>query len=99
MVHLVQYHNNTFYCEIIIIILSHSIITDMHNNNMYFSLYSITASIACTYYIEIRQEVTNENAITLVYYLAQQNAIIPHVMLALTFIIEPFCLISGFSLL
>ena len=28
------------------------------------------------YYIEIPQEVTNENAITLVYYLAQQKTVI-----------------------
>ena len=31
-------------------------------------------------FIEISQEVTNENAITLVHYLAQQNAVIPHVI-------------------
>ena len=30
------------------------------------------ADIACTYYIEILQEVTKENAIALVYYLAQK---------------------------
>ena len=29
------------------------------------------------YYIEIPQEVTNENVITLVYYLAQQKTVIP----------------------
>ena len=29
----------------------------------------------------VPQEVTNENAITLVYYLAQQKTVIPHVML------------------
>ena len=34
------------------------------------------ADIACMYYIEISQEVTNENAITLVYYLAQQKTVI-----------------------
>ena len=39
------------------------------------------ADIARMYYIEIPQEVTNENAITLVYYLAQQKIIIPHVIL------------------
>ena len=39
------------------------------------------ADIACMYYIEIPQEVTNENAITLDYYLAQQKTVIPHVML------------------
>ena len=33
------------------------------------------ADIACMYYIEIPQEVTNENAITLVYYLAQQKTV------------------------
>ena len=33
------------------------------------------------YYIEIPQEVANENAITLVYYLAQQKTVIPRVML------------------
>ena len=32
------------------------------------------------YYIEIPQEVTNENAITLVYYLAQQKTVISHVI-------------------
>ena len=31
------------------------------------------ADIACMYYIEIPQEVTNENTITLVHYLAQQK--------------------------
>ena len=41
------------------------------------------ANIACMYYIEIPQEVTNENAIVLklVYYLAQQKTIISHVTL------------------
>ena len=38
------------------------------------------ADIVRMYYIEIPQEVTNENAITLVYYLAQQN-VIPCVIL------------------
>ena len=33
------------------------------------------------YYIGIPQEATNENAITLVYYLAQQKIVIPRVML------------------
>ena len=33
------------------------------------------------YYIEIPQQVINENAITLVYYLAQQKTVIPHVIL------------------
>ena len=33
------------------------------------------------YYIKIPQEVTNENAITLVYYLAQQKTVIPRVIL------------------
>ena len=37
-------------------------------------------NIACTYYFEIPQ-VTNENAITLVYYLAQQKTVIPCVIL------------------
>ena len=39
------------------------------------------ADIACMYYIEIPQEVTNENAITLVYNLAQQKTVVPHVIL------------------
>ena len=39
------------------------------------------ANIARTYYFEIPQQVTNENAITLVYYLAQQKAVIPRVIL------------------
>ena len=39
------------------------------------------ADIAYMYYIEIPQEVTNENAITLVYYLAQQKTVIPCVIL------------------
>ena len=41
------------------------------------------ADIACMYYIEIPQEVTNENAIILklVYYLAQQKTVIPCVTL------------------
>ena len=38
------------------------------------------ANIAHMYYIEIPQEVTNENAITLVYYLAQQKTVIPRVI-------------------
>ena len=33
------------------------------------------------YYIEIPQKVTNEHAITLIYYLAQQKTVIPHVIL------------------
>ena len=40
-----------------------------------------SADIACMYYIEIPQEVTNENKVTLVYYLAQQKYVIPHVIL------------------
>ena len=32
------------------------------------------------YYIEIPQEVTNENAITLVCYLAQQKTVIPRLI-------------------
>ena len=39
------------------------------------------ADIACMYYIEIPQEVTNKNAITLVYYLAQQKTVISRVIL------------------
>ena len=39
------------------------------------------ADIACMYYIEIPHEVTDENAITLVYYPAQQITVIPHVIL------------------
>ena len=39
------------------------------------------ADIAYMYYIEIPQEVTNENAITLVYYLAQQKTVILRVIL------------------
>ena len=39
------------------------------------------ANIARTYYFEIPQQVTNENAITLVYYLAQQKTVIPRVIL------------------
>ena len=37
--------------------------------------------MACMYYIEIPQEVTNENVIKLIYYLAQQKTVIPHVIL------------------
>ena len=33
------------------------------------------------YYIEIPQELTNENTITLAYYLAEQKTVIPHVIL------------------
>ena len=41
---------------------------------MYFNLYSKQLIyIAFMYYIEIPREVTNENAITLVYYLDQQK--------------------------
>ena len=41
---------------------------------MYFNLYSKRSTyIAHMYYIEIPQEVTIENTITLVYYLAQQK--------------------------
>ena len=36
---------------------------------------------AYMYYNEIPQEATNENAITLVYYLAQPNTVIPRVIL------------------
>ena len=39
------------------------------------------ADTAYMYYIEIPQEATNKNAITLVYYLAQQNTVIPRVIL------------------
>ena len=39
------------------------------------------ANIARMYYIEIPQEVTNENAITFVYCLAQQKTVIPCVIL------------------
>ena len=39
------------------------------------------ADTACMYYIEIPQEVTIENAITLVYFLAQQKTVIPYVIL------------------
>ena len=39
------------------------------------------ADIACTCYIEIPQEITNESTITLVYYLAQQKTVIPCVIL------------------
>ena len=34
------------------------------------------AGITCMYYIEIPQGITNENAMTLVYYLAQQKTVI-----------------------
>ena len=33
------------------------------------------------YYIEIPEEVTNKNTITLVYYLAEQKTLVPHVIL------------------
>ena len=39
------------------------------------------ANIARMHYFEIPQQVTNENAITLVYYLAQQKTVILHVIL------------------
>ena len=39
------------------------------------------ADTACIYYIEIPQEITNENAITLVYYLSQQKTVILRVIL------------------
>ena len=49
---------------------------------MYFNLYSKRPIyVACMYYIGIPQEVTNENAITLVYYLGQQKTVILHVIL------------------
>ena len=51
------------------------------------------ADIVLMQYIEIPQEVTNENAITLVYYLAQQKTVIPCGML--TFLIEAFCLLTN----
>ena len=50
-------------------------------NPMCVSICTVNSDIACTYYIEIPQEVTNENAITLVYYLAQQKTIIPRAIL------------------
>ena len=37
--------------------------------------------MACMYYIEIPLEVTNENAIMVVYYLAQQKTVISRVIL------------------
>ena len=49
---------------------------------MYFNLYSKRPIyVACTYYFEIPQQVTNENTITLVYYLAQHKTVIPRVIL------------------
>ena len=42
------------------------------------------ANIARMYYFEIPQQVTNENAITLVYYLAQQKTVIPRVILRMS---------------
>ena len=49
---------------------------------MYFNLYSKRlVQFVCMHYIEIPQAVTNENAITLVYYLAQQKTVIPCVTL------------------
>ena len=37
--------------------------------------------LVCISYLEMPQKVTNVNAITLVYYLAQQKTVLPHVIL------------------
>ena len=53
-------------------------------NPICISICTVNADIACIYYIEIPQEITNENAIKLVYYLAQQKTVIPYVILQMS---------------
>ena len=50
-------------------------------NPICISICTANGQYICMYYIEIPLEITNESAITLVYYLAQQKSIISRVIL------------------